>query len=67
MEGLALLEVYINGIKAEPVSLPETYSPGIRIIYKIPPNIGDTITSVLVVGTFKDGVVANLYNSKTAG
>ncbi len=67
MEGLALLEVYINGIKAEPVNLPETYSPGIRITYNIPPNIGDTIYSVLVVGTFKDGVVANLYNSTTAG
>ncbi|WP_319378315.1 hypothetical protein [uncultured Methanocorpusculum sp.] len=67
IEGLALLEVYINGIKAEPVSLPETYTPGVRITYKIPPNIGGAITSVLVVGTFKDGVVADLYNSTTAG
>jgi len=67
IESLVLLEVYINGIKAEPVSLPETYTPGVRISYKIPPNIGGTITSVLVVGTFKDGVVADLYNSTTAG
>ena len=67
MAGLVLLEVYINGMKAEPVSLPETYTPGIRITYKIPPNIGDTIYSVLVVGTFNDGVVADLYNSTTAG
>jgi len=64
---LVLLEMYLNGIQAEPVALPTTYTEGTVIFYKIPPNIGGTITSVLVVGTFKDGVVADLYNSTTAG
>ena len=65
MEGLVALEVYINGIRAEPVSLPETYTPGVRITYKIPPDIGSNISSILVKGIFRDGVIADLYSTTT--
>ncbi len=60
---LVLLEMYLNGIQAEPVALPKTYTEGTVIFYKIPPNIGSGGYTVSVVGTFNDGVVAELYTT----
>ncbi len=60
---LVLLEMYLNGIQAEPVALPTTYTEGTVIFYKIPPNIGSAGYTISVVGTFNDGVVAELYKT----
>lgn len=63
LDGLASLQVYVNGIPAEPVAPPGIYTPGVRLIYKIPPNITNSQYTVSVVGVFKDGVIAELYNT----
>ena len=60
---LILLEMYLNDIQAEPVALPTTYTEGTSIIYKIPPNIGPEGYTILVIGTFNDGIVAELYTT----
>jgi len=60
---LVLLEMYLNDIQAEPVKLPTTYTPGTIIFYKIPPNIGSRGYTISVIGTFNDGVVAELYTT----
>ena len=60
---LVLLEMYINDIQAEPVSLPTTYNPGTIIFYKIPPSIGPEGYTISVIGTFNDGIVAELYTT----
>ncbi len=60
---LILLEMYLNGIQAEPVTLPTTYTEGTVIFYKIPPNIGSGGYTISVVGTFNDGIVTELYTT----
>lgn len=60
---LVLLEMYLNGIQAEPVKLPTTYTEGTTIFYKIPPNIGSGGYTISVIGTFNDGIVAELYTT----
>jgi len=60
---LVLLEMYLNGIQAEPVALPTTYTEGTTIFYKIPPDIGSTGYTISVIGTFNDGIVAELYTT----
>ncbi len=65
IDDLKLLEVYLNGVWAEPVSLPQTYKPGTSIYYKIPPNIGSGGYSVSVVGLFSDGNSVELYTTTT--
>jgi hypothetical protein len=63
IDDLKLLEVYLNGVWAQPVSLPQTYKPGISIYYKIPPDIGSGGYSVSVVGLFSDGNSVELYTT----
>lgn len=60
---LVLLEMYLNGIQAEPVALPTTYTEGTTIFYKIPPDIGSGGYTISVIGTFNDGIVAELYTT----
>ncbi|MEA5036796.1 hypothetical protein SDC9_35369 [bioreactor metagenome] len=63
LDGLVSLQVYINGVPAEPVDPPGIYTPGVRLTYKIPPNIDNSKYAVSVVGVFKDGIIAELYNT----
>jgi hypothetical protein len=63
LDDIVSLQVYVNGVPAEPVNPPGVYTPGVRLTYKIPPDIGDGKYAVSVVGVFKDGIIAELYNT----
>lgn len=63
INGLVSLQVYVSGMPAEPVNPPNIYKPGIRLTYKIPPNIDYGNYAVSVVGVFRDGIITELYNT----
>ena len=62
---LVLLQVYLNGIEAEPVALPKYYAPGTVIFFTIPPGLGPGGYNLSVIGTFKDRIVVELCTSGT--
>jgi hypothetical protein len=60
---LTLLEVYLNGILAEPVGLPDVYEAGTTILYRIPPGVGSGGYSIVVTGHFTDGNSLDVYTT----
>jgi hypothetical protein len=65
IEHLTLLEVYLNGILAEPAGLPEVYEEGTTILYRIPLEAGGGGYSIVVKGHFTDGNALDVYTTLT--